>query len=562
MLPDKKYILKLSIFSVLFLFGDNSYAATVIPSSVDAGRLINEDKVTPPIKEKPDINIPMPDSLSEIPEAAKKVHFVLHNIQIEGATVYKNDEFSKFYNEYLETKVSLSIAWEIANKITKKYRDSGYFLSKAYVPEQKVKDGKIIIKVYEGKITDVELPKALEKSSIATSYAKKLLASNPANIYKVEAFILSINDLPGFPSTAVFFKDEKNPDGVKVLVKPATDTKTSYGTISYDNSSSRYTGINEVKGAYTTVLAPMNETTISGLSSIPTNKSSYGSIAHNIAIAPNLKLGLSLSNVKTYPGYTLTDYNINSAATSTSTSLTYQIIRQRLENLSAKISFDTINSNSNIFYSPLVRDHIRTLRASLNYEKADSFRGKNTMELKYNKGLNTMDASQDGDTYISRSGAKPNYSSVNLTLSRLQTINDKFQIMLYNDNQYTSNTLYSAEQFGYGGPQYGRAYDFSEITGDKGSKIGAELRYNGLPQFKETSFQPYTFYDVGKVKNNYIANSSISAASAGLGIRFGTEKNQSGSIGIAWPLTKKTSEPIYGHNHSSPRYMFQFSQGF
>ncbi len=207
------------------------------------------------------------------------------------------------------------------------------FLSKAYIPQQKIKNGEFIIKAFEGYITEISFPKEMKNNQIIQTYAKRLLEKRPTNINNVEEFILKINDLPGYSSRAVFVKDENNENGVKVIIKP-TDKKKNAGSISYDNFASRYSGVNEVKASYNTVLAPMHQTTVTGSSSLFENSSNSGGIQHDITIAPDLKLGLSANTVKTYPGYKLKPYDINSSANLIGVSLNYQVIRQRQENLS------------------------------------------------------------------------------------------------------------------------------------------------------------------------------------------------------------------------------------
>jgi len=53
-------------------------------------------------------------------------------------------------------EVTLDIAWMIAGAVTERYRAAGYFLSRAYVPQQKILDGQLRIEVVEGYIAKVD----------------------------------------------------------------------------------------------------------------------------------------------------------------------------------------------------------------------------------------------------------------------------------------------------------------------------------------------------------------------------------------------------------------------
>ena len=66
--------------------------------------------------------------------------------------------------------------------------------------------------------------------------------------------------------------------------------------------------------------------------------------------------------------------------------------------------------------------------------------------------------------------------------------------------QYSDEPLFSSEEFAVGGRVIGRGYDNGEILGDKGMGLSAELQYL-TPVYRDFSFQPYAFYDVGKVWN-------------------------------------------------------------
>ena len=79
-----------------------------------------------------------------------------------------------------------------------------------------------------------------------------------------------------------------------------------------------------------------------------------------------------------------------------------------------------------------------------------------------------------------------------------------------------------------------------------------ELRYSGaLSSATALSYTAYGFYDVGVVRQREAAgsNSSASAASAGLGMRFSAGRHWSGVVEFAQPLTKIVDQ----ENDNNPR---------
>jgi hemolysin activation/secretion protein len=101
--------------------------------------------------------------------------------------------------------------------------------------------------------------------------------------------------------------------------------------------------------------------------------------------------------------------------------------------------------------------------------------------------------------------------------------------------------LLSAEQFGVGGATFGRGYEPSELTGDKGIAVKVELQYNQQLKPIASELQYYGFYDVGVV-GDVLANagvpSSQSLASVGGGVRYDLPCGFSGLFEVAKPLTK------------------------
>ncbi|MBY0428334.1 MAG: hypothetical protein K2Q32_03855 [Alphaproteobacteria bacterium] len=130
--------------------------------------------------------------------------------------------------------------------------------------------------------------------------------------------------------------------------------------------------------------------------------------------------------------------------------------------------------------------------------------------------------------------------------------------------QWATGVLYSSEQFGFGGQSFGRAYDASDFTGDRGLKGAFELRYGGFANGNLINLQPYGFYDMGVVWNDAVGQLPEQAASSfGLGVRFSTEWKQSGNLGLAWPIDRDIATPIYGNGQKhGPRIILQISQQF
>jgi len=537
--------------------------AQLISGPADVGRIQPEKKLlTPDPGKDREVSLPKPPPATPIPDTAQSIHFILSAVHIEGATAFTQSQLSDIYAPSINKEITLTAAYAMAGQITERYRNAGYFLSLAYIPNQSIEGGAVTIRVVEGYIAEIALPKDIAGHEVIKQYISRLIAQKPVKSDAVERFLLQMNDVPGYAFRSVLSQVASGEEGAEKLTLQATK-KDDTGHIRFDNFSSRYLGPNEITTSYSAGLLPLQQTTISGLTSLPMDKLRYGALGHTVVIAPDITLEFNGNVTKAYPGYTLGYLDIDSKATALSLGIDYQWIRQRQENLVVNVALGSRDVVSDFLHIPLTRDHIRSLQAGMTYDTSDRWHGYNVANAAISRGIAGLGASQKGELNISRADAAPDFTKTELSLSRLQALTQDWSLLASAHGQLASGVLYSSEQFGYGGQDFGRAYDASDITGDHGIAGALELRYGGWGTLQPISLQPHIFYDVGTVWNEGIgAPKRASGASAGFGVNFTTDWRQTGSIGLAWPLTRDIAAPIYGKAQRAPRILLQISQEF
>lgn len=534
-----------------------------LPGAADASRVKPDERQlipqrdTPDVKRAPIVSPPVP-----VPQGAETLQFQLNNVKIEGATAFTPDQLKDIYAPYLSRQITLDMVYYMAGAITERYRNAGYFLSLAIVPDQSIEGGEVIIQVVEGYVGKVEIEGDAAQHRVIQQYIDALLAKKPLTSDEMESFLLRLNDLPGYNFTGVLSPLEDGEQGAVKLALVVAD-KDGKGLISFDNASSRFLGPNEASATYAKSFLPLQQTTLSVLSSLPIKKLRYATLTQAAVIAPDVIFDVTGSVTHGEPGYTLEPFEIESDSAFVGVSLSYQWIRQRRENLALKFTLDGRNTNSDLLGTPLTRDRIRVLRANATYDAADDWQGYNIASFTVSQGLSGLGASKAGEITLSRAEAEPDFTKVEMSLTRLQSINHNWSMLVAGAAQRASGPLFSAEEFGYGGQVFGRAFDASELTGDHGVNGSLELRYRGIEDWYSASVMPYAFYDIGVVWNDDSAQpSNISGASAGFGVRATTESGFAGNLGLAWPLTRSISAPIYGQTSNDPRIILQFSKSF
>jgi hemolysin activation/secretion protein len=174
---------------------------------------------------------------------------------------------------------------------------------------------------------------------------------------------------------------------------------------------------------------------------------------------------------------------------------------------------------------PLYADTISAGRVGLTWDFIDALGGVTVLDAEYSKGLSVFDASELGSPTASRPGGDPEFSKVTWYVARLQSLGRGFSVLLAGTGQATSSNLLSSEEFAFGGEQFGRAYDPSELVGDEGIAGKVELRYthdfaSGL------GLTLYGFGESGRVKRTLLLPDELGApeedgaSSLGLGLRF------------------------------------------
>lgn len=550
------------IVTLMIMLSASATWAQNLPSSADPSRI--EPFASSPVPTQPPSKIIVPEAQStpQIPENAKDITFTLTQLDIHGATLFSSKQLKKLYQSYVNKEIPLSHLWKIAEQITQLYQQKGYFLCRAYVPAQEIDDGKVTLEVVEGSITEVTIEdSALTEYTLVDALIERLKQQKPISAYQLESFMLQMNALPGVEFRA-FVEPAQGKEAGMTRLSLRPTTKKGTGSVSVDNFGSRFLGPYQTTATYHDSFIPLQQTTLSAMSSIPSDELRFIAFRHATPIYPDWQIELAGHYVDATPGASLAPNDIQSNALELGIGISWQPIRQRQENLTTSLELTGQNSNGDIFGdNPLTRDRIRAARLFLHYDTADAWSGYNYLSLTVNQGISILGANAQQDSHLSRAEADPTFTSMQFNYMRQQAMMSEFMAISQFASQIASGSLYAAEEFGFGGQAFGRAYDPSEMTGDHGVAASFELRYLGFAPQQDITFAPYGFYDIGKVWNEEAGGIDELGMSAGFGLRLDHPTGLAGNLGLAWPLDHAISNPIYG-NGKNPRLLMQMSYGF
>ncbi|MBU0859869.1 MAG: hypothetical protein KJ667_08010, partial [Alphaproteobacteria bacterium] len=387
----------------------------------------------------------------------------------------------------------------------------------------------------------------------------------PIKFGVLEQELLLLSDIPGRSFESVLSQmDEPGLEGAVRLILKEEKTK-GRGAVLLNNYGSRFSGPHRTSFAYEDSFLPNQSTSLSGTASaLPLGDELWAVRAtHEIKFLPKLGFKFSVGRTVSQPGFTLSSNEIESRSMNWGTELIWQVIRQRQQNMSFSLGLDAQNVNTDILGTPLTRDRIRALRLSGSYEGPDPLDGYNFLNMSVSRGIRGLGANEPGESALSRADAEPDFTKFEATWQRSQFIAPSWLGISTLTGQRASKALYSSEEFGFGGPSLGRAYDASEITGDHGIGGALELQYLGLRPIYQFKFTPSIFYEIGKIWNiDAGQDDGLSLADAGIGLNFLHPSGLSGALTIAQPLTKSIDTPTYGNNGKNPRVFFQLGWAF
>lgn len=514
--------------------------AQVIPPSEQPGRE-RERFTQPPVPQAQPIGpvVGLPSTVA--PKGAEKVFFRLRGVRIVGSTVYSAEQLTPLYSDLIGQSVSLAAIYELAQRITAKYGNDGYVLSRATVPPQKLdpKGAIVRIDIVEGYIDKVEWPAQLSRyRDFFTDYAAKITAERPVNIRTIERYLLLAGDLPGLKfSTSL--KPSTRP-GASVLVVEITEKPIDVNA-HVDNRGTAARGPFEYYGSATfnNWLGWHEALTLTYAGVVPFKELNYAAAAYKqVLTSEGLAFFADASYAWGTPGTVqLEQLLYRTLGPYFDVGLSDPVVRSRERNLALSGLFFASNNESDVLGAPFNDDRLRGFRGRADGDFADGWQGINQLYAIVSQGIEGLGSTQNGNPLASRAVGRVDFTKLEGFAGHTQPLPANFSVYAAAYGQYAFTPLLTPEQCGFGGRYFGRAFDPSQLLGDSCIEATGELRYDfrSLPA-QITQAQVYGFADWGEL---YTLQPSVGtaaiadAASVGAGVRLGWLKHVDADLSVA-----------------------------
>lgn len=501
-----KKVLTTTIISVSFLYGVNIPTTGDILQQTKKPEIEEPKKVLPQIVEKYKEPLIMDDNFK----------FIVKKFIFTGNANISTNKLEIITNEFLNSEVGFNSLQQIVSKITKYYRNNGYFVARAYLPEQKIKDGIVEISIIEGTYGKFLLEnQSLVNDTTLEEYFKPLSQNQTISISSLEKQLMLINDLSGIiVSNAISYPGEKVGEGNFRISTLATNKTNSY--ISLNNYGSKYTG--EYKLSIGTNINSITGTgdTLS-LNGIVTNTANLKNIGINYK-RPLGYSGLFLSLNSSYTEYNLdkiTNYEGFGTTKIIGAALSYPIIKtnSHTQEIGLNLSHKNMDDSSGLPGSTTeAQKSINSL--TLNFNDNQNFKVANLpanlfSSFSLTSGHTSMDNSVavTNDSSIQTQG---DFYKANINFEYQQRLTTMTSLNFsLNAQKSFGKNLDSSEDISVSGSNGVRAYEDAELSGDEGFILSLNLNYD-LPNYKSLTQQISLFMDAAKVWQNSNLWSGIS----------------------------------------------------
>ena len=476
--------------------------------------------------------------------------------KVTGNTLFSAEVLLATVKEFVGKEQNIDGLNDAATKVRAYYRERGYFLAQAYLPQQEIKGGVIEIAVIEARIGKVAVD-----FKEGTRYSEKLIRGIVfAHLAEgdiitengLETPLLLLNDFPNAVVTSEI-KPSATIGAADLTVHVSDAPGWISGSVDADNYGNRFTGAIRT-GISLNISNPLAMgDQFSYRAFITDDEMAFKRVAYVLPVGNyGTRVGLSYATFHYRLGKTLIENLVHGSGAVYTAYAFHPLIRTRSSNLIVQFAYETKSLDDRDDVQLLITDRkVNSSRLGVVGDFRDGLfgGGLNSYSYTWTEGgviirqpdLVAADQAPGGLRTVGK------FTKHNFEFRRLQKVTDNISLLLAVTGQLASKNLTSAEKFSLGGAQGVRAYPVGEALGDGGHILTAELRYL-IPNFKIGSgdVTVSTFWDQGRVYlcKDYVAalcaqpvstNSNIRNLSGyGLGASVGKDTDFIVRASAAW----------------------------
>lgn len=547
------------IFCQAAFVADAGAADTRSPGQGNPLDTLPKLEATPAQPVSTDIQKPAPDpALQRLLNA----RITPSRFRIAGVHALPFDTVAAEFAGLVNRSVTVAELLRAADNVTRLYREHGYPLSFAFVPDQSFEDNVVAVNIVEGYVETIKVQgNAGASKERLRKIAEQLKTDRPLSQKNFDRITGILGLQPGMRIKATV-RPPITTDGASEMVLDVKRTPIA-AAVGIDTSTGDPRAVASVS---TNALSPLGEqVSVSMLAPRGPSREEYYSATYTQPIRwQGMLLQVGLSHYEAQPR------NRNLVP------LQFQErYRTETERVSANLSYPLILTQSR---SLTINGGLYAVKNAVRYtrsvpaavpviEQRADIRAV-SIELSGAEAHGKTGAQWSAGLYhgLDAAGAKTLNSDVDLDFTRIRAslvlsrqLSEKWGAVLSGTAQYSKDVLALSEQIGFGGRLFGLAYPAGEIAGDKG--WGMSLEFNRSFSTESTylkQIQPYVMADAARVYLNNYTLSHDEIASIGFGVRFTDQQYYSLDLSLAQPI----GEIPVNARRRAPRFNLSYAYQF
>lgn len=513
--------------------------------------------VAPP---KASASVPTVTVDAEAPALTPQTEIKVGRIQFVGGSRYSLPSLVGPFRPLIGKTVPLSKLLKLTSAITQRYRDDGYPLSFAFLPNNNFQNGTVTVVLVEGYIAHSQInsdsPQIAER---VKRLAEKMMQEKPLSQRTFDRYSLLMTRTPAAKVEANAQLPANIYGAATMTVNAAQprrwdvsstlDSRKGQNLAMLNGSLSNITSWGDQLGL--AVLVPLDKTA---------RKNYVGMNYQQYLSDEGLQLQLKGSFYQEDPrSYTqllqLTpDINVESRQKQTQytggVALNYPLVLERQRQLGISTELDYVDKHNdyrlrangfgNTVDLSTVRQHVRYPAAELGingYQEWEKVSASARVAMR--QGINGA-----GADISPKDSADLSFTRWKGGFDGAWSMTDAWRLSTSWEGDWSNDSLPESERASFGALRYGRGYPDGEASGDYGYGGQLELRYiisRAESQWLAT-VQPYVLTDTARTRFNQSGLGEKKLASAAAGVMFGDNRHYTLSVEGARPLADKPSD--------------------
>lgn len=427
-------------------------------------------------------------------------------------------------------------------------------ISRAYVPEQDIRGGELVIEILEGHIERIQINEDRARDRAAALTAFPFMRGQRLNLRDIEQGLDQINRLPSNRATVKLMPGKHPGESVARINNPAG--KPYRLSARFDNAGQRSTGT-ERRGLALELDNPLGLNDQWAVSYLEDNLSGSGRGQRSLSGYFTAPLGYwTLSYHGSYFKYTSSINALNDRFQTSGDSLTHSLGLNRViyRDAATKAGLDArliVKDTNNFLQGNRIEAGSRRLsifHAGVNYSRK-LWGGVASLDLAWEHGIKAFNARRDPPSLgPGEASAQFEKRITSLNFSRPFRMNDLD--MHYNlaiNAQWSDDNLFSSEQISLGGQYSIRGFKENIALGDTGvymrNEVSVRLPRVTIPFWSALlgELQGFMAYDAGMLRRDRtdpLEQGRLSGIATGL-------RKQAGTVRWQATIAKSLSAPDY-----------------